>query len=426
MAKIACSSSDCCRLKGKGIYIAVKKELLIIAHRIPYPPDKGDKIRTYNMVRYLAERYQVTVACMIDDADDLKYVPELEKIVRAVHYCLRPAKVMKLYAVLSLFTGRSFTQQCFYSQSLQQQVDDYLEQHQQASVLCFCSSSAEYLYRSKYSFFDLKKRILINDLIDVDSEKWGQYAEQKSGFMKWIYQREARLLLPYELKISADFDRSFLVTEEEKNVLAVNGKVTKVESLSNGVDLDYFSPEKVDKEKHPTAQHKLVFSGAMDYWPNVEGAIWFAEKIFPLVKETVSDAAFCIAGRNPTIQVLALKDIAGVEVTGTVSDMRDLLATATICVVPLLIARGIQNKVLEAMAMEKPVIATSGAATGTKAIAGKELIIADKEQEMADEIVALLTDSDRQLEMGRMARQYVEREHSWESHLKRLEEIIEA
>ena len=401
------------------------KELLIIAHRIPYPPDKGDKIRTYNMVRYLAESYRLTVACMIDDADDLKHVAELEKIVDKVHYHFRSAKLMKLHAVLSLLTGRSFTQQCFYSKSLQQQIDDYMEQHQDAAVLCFCSSSAEYLYRSKHDMADLTKRILLNDLIDVDSEKWGQYAEQKTGFMKWIYQREARLLLPYELKIAADFDRSFLVTEEEKKVLAAHGEVEKVEALSNGVDLEYFSPEKVDKEKHPTAQHKLVFSGAMDYWPNVEGAVWFAEKIFPLVKESCPHAVFCIAGRNPTDDILALKKISGVEVTGTVPDMRDHLATATICVVPLLIARGIQNKVLEAMAMEKPVIATTGAATGTKAVDGKELIIADKEKEMANEIVALLADPERLRDIGSMARVYVEREHSWESHLKRLVEIIE-
>ena len=121
----------------------MKKDLLIIAHRIPYPPDKGDKIRTYNMVRYLAERYSVTVACMIDDADDLKHVAGLEKIVDKVHYHFRSAKLMKLHAVFSLLTGRSFSQQCFYSQSLQQQIDDYLEQHQTAAVLCFCFSSAE-------------------------------------------------------------------------------------------------------------------------------------------------------------------------------------------------------------------------------------------------------------------------------------------
>jgi polysaccharide biosynthesis protein PslH len=403
----------------------MKKDLLIIAHRIPFPPDKGDKIRTYNIVHYLAEHYRVTVACMIDDHADLQYVPALEKIVHQVYAQVRSAKQMKLHAALSLFTGRSFTQQCFYSKNLQSSIDSYLEQNATCAVLCFCSSSAEYLYRSRHGFMSLQSRTLMNDLIDVDSEKWGQYAEKQNGLMKWIYQREARLLLPFELKIAQDFDRTFLVSAEEKAVLAVHGSVDKVEALSNGVDLEYFSPDKVDKKQHPTAANKLVFSGAMDYWPNVEGAIWFAEKIFPQIKQAVPSATFCIAGRNPTDDIMNLKNRNGIEVTGTVPDMRDYLATATICVVPLLIARGIQNKVLEAMAMGKPVIATRGAATGTSAIDGEELIIADDEQQMANNIIALLADPLRQSEIGRKGRKYVEREHSWESHLKRLIEIIE-
>ena len=401
------------------------EDLLIIAHRIPFPPDKGDKIRTYNIVRYLAERYRVTVVCMIDDPADVQHVPTLKDLVHQVTFQVRTAKMMKLHAVTSLLTGRSFTQQCFYSRKLQQVIDDYLDQNLDAPVLCFCSSSAEYLYRSRHEFRSLQTRTLLNDLIDVDSEKWSQYAEKENGLLRWVYQREARLLLPFELKIADDFDCTFLVSSEEKAVLAAHGSVDNVEVLSNGVDLEYFSPDKVDKQKRQTAVHKLVFSGAMDYWPNVEGAVWFAEKVFPLVKASMPAATFCIAGRNPTDEILALQKFAGIEVTGTVEDMRDYLATATICVVPLLIARGIQNKVLESMAMAKPVISTSGAATGTKVIAGKELIVADDEQSMADEIITLLSDSARQIKLGEKARAYVEREHSWESHLSRLCELIE-
>jgi sugar transferase (PEP-CTERM/EpsH1 system associated) len=403
----------------------MKKDLLIIVHRIPYPPDKGDKIRTYHMLRHLAERYRVTVACMIDDPDDVKHVTALQKMVHQVYFEVRTTKMMKLHALASLVTGRSFSQQCFYSKRLQRSIDDYLDNYAAAAILCFCSSTAEYLYRSRHDFKSLQQKVLLNDLIDVDSEKWGQYADKKGAVMKWLYQREARLLLPCELRIATDFDRTFLVSEEEKQVLAAHGAVDKVEALSNGVDLDYFSSAKVSKELYPTAASKLVFSGAMDYWPNIEGAVWFAENIFPIVKESVPEAIFCIAGRNPTDEILALQKIPGIEVTGTVPDMRDHLATAAICVVPLLIARGIQNKVLEAMAMEKPVIATTGAATGTKAVDGQELIVADDEQQMAKEIITLLADAERQCEIGRNARQYVEREHSWESHLARLNEIID-
>ena len=402
-----------------------KKDILFIVHRIPYPPDKGDKIRTYHMLLHLVERYRVTVACMIDDPSDIQYIEPLRKLVHQVYYQVRTTKMMKLWAVGSLLLGKPFSLQCFYSRRLQQSIDSYLDQYEAASIITFCSSSAEYIYRSRHDLKTLQRKVLLNDLIDVDSEKWGQYAEKHSGIMKWLYKREARLLLPCEQRIIQDFDRTFLVSEEEKKVLAAYGSVEKVEALSNGVDLDYFSPKKVSKELYPTARCKLVFSGAMDYWPNVEGAVWFAEKVFPKVKQACPNAIFSIAGRNPTDAVLALEKISGIKVTGTVPDMREHLATATICVVPLLIARGIQNKVLEAMAMGKPVVVTSGAATGTKAVDGKEIIVADDEQQIAKEIVALLGDFERQHELGRKTRLYVEREHSWESHLSRLSELIE-
>ena len=401
-----------------------KGKVLFIAHRIPYPPNKGDKIRTYHMLRYLTERYQVAVACMIDDPVDLEYLEPVRRMADQVFYALRRPLAMKFKVLEAVLSGEPFTKLCFYSSTLQKDIDDFLEGNDVKAVICFCSSSAEYVFRSRH-FASLQKKVLLADLIDVDSEKWQQYAEKKTGVMRWLYRREAEHLRPYEQQIINAFDQTFLVSEEERNVMDKFANVTKVEALSNGVDLDYFSPETHRGGEVNQKACKLVFSGAMDYWPNIEGAAWFAEKIFPLVKESFPQATFCIAGRNPTESVLALKKINGVVVTGTVPDMRNYLATATICVVPLKIARGIQNKVLEAMAMGKPVIATSGAATGTKTVTGKELVIADEEQQMADEIIALLADPVRQSDMGRKARDYVEREHSWGAHLARLDEIIE-
>jgi sugar transferase (PEP-CTERM/EpsH1 system associated) len=403
----------------------MKKHILLIAHRIPYPPDKGDKIRTYHMMRYLAERYQVTVVCMIDDPDDVKYIKPLRQMVYQVYYKVRTTRAMKARAVGSLLNGTPFTQHCFYSRPLQKIIDRYLDQYNAAAILSFCSSSAEYIFRSRHALEVLQKKVLLNDLIDVDSEKWRQYAEKHHGLKKWAFQREARLLQPGEARIIADFDRTFIVSEEEKNVLASFCSVEKVEALSNGVDLDYFSPERVPKTLRPTTGPKLLFSGAMNYWPNIEGAIWFAERVFPTVREMVPDAVFCIAGRNPANAILALKKKPGIEVSGTVPDMREYLSCATICVAPLLIARGIQNKVLEGMAMKKPVVATRGAATGLKSIDGEEIIITDDEKQMAKVIIKLLKDTDRCLTLGAKAREYVEREHSWESHLGRLVELIE-
>lgn len=400
-----------------------KSDLLFIAHRIPYPPDKGDKIRSYHMLQHLAERYRVTVACMIDDPDDVRHVEALKQMVHQVFYRVRPRLAMKVRAVGALLTGRPFSLPCFYSRSLQGDIDRFLDDHPVCATLCFCSSAADYVFRSRH-WDILRKSVLLADLIDVDSEKWRDYAAKQPGPMGWLYRREARLLLPYELRIVAEFDRTFLVSEEERGVLAQYGSVEKVEALSNGVDLDYFSPNKVASTA-PLPSARLVFSGAMDYWPNVEGALWFAREVFPRVKQAFPEAVFCIAGRNPTDAVLELKKLPGVEVTGTVPDMRAHLAGATLCVVPLMIARGIQNKVLEGMAMAKPVVATRGAATGIKAVVGEDLIVADGAEAMAKAVIDLLGDPEGQRILGQNARAYVEQAHSWVAHLQRLDELIE-
>jgi sugar transferase (PEP-CTERM/EpsH1 system associated) len=378
------------------------------------------------MLRYLAERYRVTVACMIDAPEDVKYVDALKAMAHQVFYAVRSPLAMKMKAAGSLLTGEPFTKPCFYSQRLQQAIDNYLDKNDVQAVLCFCSSSAEYIFRSRHYQKTLQKKVLLADLVDVDSEKWRQYADKHSGPMKWLYRREATLLLPYEQRIIDTFDRTFLVSEEEKAVIAQYGSVQKVEALSNGVDLDYFRPGHAPQCSEQTSHNKLVFSGAMDYWPNIEGAVWFVKNVFPEIRRVLPDSVFCIAGRNPDNAVAALQKNPGVEVTGTVPDMREYLSDAAICVVPLQIARGIQNKVLEGMAMKKPVVATPGAATGLKAVSGKEIVVAENKTEMATVIIELLKDSEKRQRIGTCARQYVEREHSWEKHLGRISELVES
>ncbi len=398
-------------------------KVLFIAHRIPYPPNKGDKIRSFHMLRHLTENHRVAVACMIDDSRDIEYIDALNEMVDQVFYEVRSPFAMKMKAVGAVLSGEPFTKPCFYSVNLQRSIDRYLDDNDVQAVICFCSSSAEYVFRSRHYPESLQKKVLLADMVDVDSEKWRQYAEQKSGLMKWLYRREAEYLRPYEQKIAESFDRTFLVSEEEKNVMAQSGAVDKVEALSNGVDLDYFSPES-HRGNENSSKNRLVFSGAMDYWPNIEGAVWFVDKVFPAVKSAVPDAVFCIAGRNPHDDVLALRKIPGIEVTGTVPDIRDYLSDAAICVAPLQIARGIQNKVLEGMAMHKAVVATSGAATGLKAVPGRDIIVATGETQMVEAIIRLLHDSDERRQIGLSARRYVECAHSWDAHLGRMSELV--
>jgi sugar transferase (PEP-CTERM/EpsH1 system associated) len=363
---------------------------------------------------------------MIDDPMDVEQVEHLQRLVDKVYYQVRTPAAMKLRAAGSLLTGQPFTLPCFYSQRLQQVIDAHLAAGEVRAVICFCSSAAEYVFRSRH-YPDLSRhQVLLADLVDVDSEKWRQYAQKRSGPMRWLYNREATRLLPCEQRIAAAFDRTFLVSEEEKGVLAQYGAVDKVEALPNGVDLDYFSPELTPQGATDPATTKLVFSGAMDYWPNIEGAVWFAREVFPAVRQAVPAAVFCIAGRNPDTTVTDLRQLPGIEVTGTIPDMRTHLASATLCVAPLMIARGIQNKVLEAMAMHKAVVATPGAATGLKAVPDEEIVVAENAAEMATQIIGLLKNPEKRQRIGASARRYVEREHCWDKHLGRLNELIEA
>ena len=406
----------------------MKKTILVIAHRIPFPPDKGDKIRTYNFIRFLAEHYQVTVACIIDDSEDIKYVQNLEDLVSKVFYQIKLSSQKKRWAFGALIKGVSVTQESFYCSKLQAQIDDFIEADNPDAILSFCTSTCDYLFRSRHSGELLKKRVLLNDLIDVDSEKWNQYATKQKGLMKWIYGREARLLSKLEKQVVDFFDKVFLVTDAEKEVLSKHASIGNVESLANGVDLDYFRCRRENRNNPSSGKvnSKLIFSGAMDYWPNIEGAVWFVNQIFPQIKKTIPDVSFTIVGRNPTEEVIDLSYVEGVEVTGTVPDIRSYLSQAAVCVAPLMIARGIQNKVLEAMAMGKPVVATTGAATGTQTTDGENIIIADEEDRMANELISLLRDSTRQIRIGQNARQYVEVNHSWNSQLIRLKSLIDS
>lgn len=337
LAKVAAVEHGLAGAKDQEVHLVMKQaKVLFIAHRIPYPPNKGDKIRTYHMLRYLAQRYRVAVACMIDDPEDLIHLEPLKQMAERVFHVLRTPLVMKCKAIEAVLSGEPFTKPCFYSKELQKAIDDYLENNEVQAVICFCSSSAEYVFKSRH-FKSLLKKILLADLIDVDSEKWRQYAEQKTGLMRWLYRREANCLRPVERQIINVFDQTFLVSEEEKGVLAEFADVDKVEALSNGVDLDYFSPESHGGRSVAQDTCRLVFSGAMDYWPNIEGAVWFAENVFPTIKKTCPDTVFCIAGRNPDERVMELRKQKGIEVTGTVPDIRDYLSSAALCVVPSLL-----------------------------------------------------------------------------------------
>lgn len=397
-------------------------KVIFISHRIPYPPNKGDKIRSYHLLRYLSSHHDVYLFCLIDDSKDVEHIASVRTLVKDVFFDVINPGFKKITSSKALLKGRPISTRYFYSAKLQNQLDDLLDRKFVDLIFCFCSSTAEYVFRSRHYRKGLRGVARVMDLVDVDSEKWRDYAAKTRWPLSLIYSMEARFLARYEAMIAENFDQIFLVSEPEKALFLQKNKANNVIALSNGVDLDYFSPDY--KPQIEGKSPALVFTGAMDYWPNVDGVVWFSAKVFPKIRKVFPTATFLIVGGNPAPDVKSLSRIEGIKVTGFVKDVRDYIAIADVCVVPLRIARGIQNKVLEGMAMGKPVITTSKAFDGIEAVPGRDVIVADRESPFHDEILSLLSNPNRAKELGINARRIIEEKYPWDKRLSALDNLF--
>ncbi len=396
--------------------------ILFLAHRIPYPPNKGDKIRAFNILKHLSERHAVYLACLVDERADLESLAPLRSIAKRVLFDQLSPRLGKLLALAGMVGARPITVSYFHSQRLQRQVDELIADEHIDAVFCSSSPMAEYIFRSSHAPDRLRSLTRVMDLIDVDSIKWSQYAERSAAWKAWIFRYEARQLGAYETRIRREFHSVIVVSEEEKSLLPPVEGGSNVAAMSNGVDLDYFSP--AQRVCHPAAQGALVFTGVMDYWPNAEGVCWFVEQVFPRIRAGAPAAQLFIVGNRPSAQVRRLASVPGVTVTGFVPDVRSYVAAAAACIVPLRIARGVQNKLLEAMAMGKAVVTTPQAFEGVRAQAGRDVVVADGEEAFAAAVCRLLQQPDEAVRIGRNARACVESNYSWAENLRLLDEVL--
>jgi sugar transferase (PEP-CTERM/EpsH1 system associated) len=267
---------------------------------------------------------------------------------------------------------------------------------------------------------------MLLDLVDVDSAKWAEYADQHAWPRSWLYRREGDCLLDLERIAVAAAKQSFLVTAKEValfNRLAPE-LTGRVRPLGNGVDTVYFAPDAALQSPFPTGDLPLVFTGAMDYWPNIDAVTWFVQQALPLLRQQWPALRLHIVGRSPTAAVTALAGD-GVAVSGTVADVRPYLQHAAVVVAPLRLARGVQNKVLEAMAMARPVVAASSCVDAIDASPGKELLAAQDVADYVRHIASLLQEPQRALAMGRAARERVIAVYSWSAQLSALDRYLE-
>ena len=394
--------------------------ILYIAHRIPYPPNKGDKIRAFHEVRALATIADVYLCALVDDPDDWQHEAALRELCAHVSLVNLNPRLKKVLALRGLLTGKPMSVEYFYEKKLQQAVDAVLAERTFDAIVCFSGTSAEYLFQSKeaavFAAAESTRPRLIMDFCDVDSLKWKEYAQRAAFPLSLLYCAEGQLLARYERKVAQSFDHAILITENEKQLFAATVYDTeKLTVIGNGVDLDYFNPlgqpqeADVSEEKTP----ELLFVGAMDYHANVDGVCWFAEAVWPAIVERYPAAVFTIVGRNPTKEVLALQRHRNIRVTGGVDDVRPYYQRATMVVVPLRIARGIQNKVLEAMAMAKPVLVSRAAFTGLEAVPERDLLIADSVQDFVTHTVRLLEKPGLREQLAIESRKCVQARYAW-------------
>jgi sugar transferase (PEP-CTERM/EpsH1 system associated) len=392
---------------------------LFLCHRLPFPPNKGDKIRSHALLRHLAGRGRVHLACFIDDSDDLQYRDDVRRL--AGGQCLfEPIdKGTKwLRAIAAVARDESVTTAFFSSPAMRKWIRKLLAAEDIGSAIVFGSAMAPYLLKHRA----LCRRTIF-DMVDVDSDKWRQYAESSVGPKRWIFAREAGAIAKLEREAAQAFGRTLLVSPFEAETFRqlVPECAARVDSLSNGVDLAFFSPGPF-ANPFPDGELPIVMTGHMDYRPNCDGALWLAKNVAPLLFAEFPNAHLYFVGANPPAALRAIAS-SKITVTGRVDDVRPYIQGAEVVVAPLLIARGVQNKVLEAMAMKKCVVATREATRALAVESGRLLWIANEPQPFADAISAAIRSPDRQ-EVMDGARKYVERHHDWATILTKLDAAL--
>ncbi len=381
------------------------KRLLFLAHRVPYPPDKGERLRAYHEITALSEHFDVTVATLAHSAASVAAAKELGRFCRKVLVARSFAPIAYAQAALGLLGGRSATEGYFRSRRLIRLASGAAAEAPFDVAVGYCSGMLDTLMAVPAT-----ARVL--DLVDVDSAKWDAYAARGDGLKSLLYDLESRRVAALEQRATESCDAVLVVSEAEAKMLAPGNPV--VHAIGNGVDLDYFTPGDV-----PEAP-AVVFTGTMNYRPNVEGVCWFVRDVWPQVRRSVPNATFTIVGRDPTKVVRDLERVDGVHVTGTVADVRPYLAEATVAVAPLHIARGVQNKVLEAMAAGKAVVSTPAAIEGLDVGHDNDVVVATTASHWVRCIVGLLIRAHRPEELGRRARIAVETHYKWSTQMAPL------
>ena len=390
--------------------------ILYLCHRIPYPPNKGDKIRAFHQLKALSRVYEVDLFTLCDGPVDPEHRSALLQYCQSVTVVSLNPLFNRIRALPYLLTQVPLTVPCFHSPELHKKVRNALAEQSYDRIFVYSSSMMQYIE-------PLNDIPILMDLVDVDSNKWSQY----SGFVSFpfsvLYRREARCLRQLEQTICNKAACVIVTTQREARLVTEISTQTNVRVVPNGVDTEYFHvPQRQRSPRNPA----IIFTGDMSYFPNTEAVAFFARKVLPIIRQSIRDVQFLIVGRTPTRGIRQLAAIGGVEITGFVPDVRPYFERASVAVAPFSITAGIPNKILEAMASGLPVVGTSRGVQGLIPAVGTKVDIGDTEEELAAKTVALLGDPSLARRKGLECRNLVSLNYDWEKTASQLLDLVEA
>jgi sugar transferase (PEP-CTERM/EpsH1 system associated) len=386
--------------------------ILFLAHRLPYPPDKGDKIRSFRELAALSKKHEVDLLCFYDQPDDSRYFSDVQRFCRNL-YCEKISWMRsRVQALLAVVMGRSLTTAFFHSSSMAARVKTALQSEHYDLVFAFSSSMAPYAKVAT-------EVPCVLDMVDVDSDKWKQYADHIRPPASWLWRRESAKLAEDEKRWVSEFSLTLLCTRAESELMKQAAPDSNIEAFENPMDVSYFNPSLVEISPEIEALRPyIIFTGSMDYFPNVDAVTNFYRDVFPAIRAGVPNARFVIAGRNPAAAVRQLSDDPSVSVTGAVTDIRPYLLGAAVAVAPMRVARGVQNKILEAMAMGLPVAASRKAAMALPASLAPAVYAEDDPQRLAAFLIQKLRGAGSASAKTRQAMLDYVGEQSWDQQFE--------
>lgn len=389
--------------------------ILFICHSFPFPPNRGGKIRPFNMIRHLSQKHSVVVASLAESKTELQEGEDLREYCAEVIAEFLPRSVRWKQAFAALCTSTPSSVAYFWSSKLNRRIQQRAATTQFDAVFVHCAFVAQYAT-------DLPARMRVLDFGDLDSAKWREYSRTRGFPLSLGYKFEAQKLRQYEKKVANVFHSCTVTAQGEWDEFQTLGVEIPCTTIPNGVDTQYFAM------KPWTSLHSstIVFLGRMNYFPNVDGMVYFANEILPLVRQHEPKATLRIIGSEPARKILNLAKLPGVTVTGSVPDVRPHLDDAAVAIAPLRIARGTQNKVLECMAMGVPVVATPEVARGIQAIPERHLLVANSPQAFAQKILEILRNTKLRENLSLMGRSQVEHAHSWSHSMEILDAVLES